>query len=89
MRAQIGYGPATANPQSQPGWVWTNASFNTQIGNDDEYQASFTAPAAGDYRYTARFSFDGVYWTYCDLNGAGSNPALGFDLTQLGVMTVP
>jgi hypothetical protein len=88
VRAQIGYGPATANPENQPGWVWATANFNLQIGNDDEYQATFPTPAAGDYRYTSRFSFDGVHWTYCDLDGAGSNPGVGFDLTQLGVMTV-
>lgn len=32
-------------------------------------------------------SLEGVYWTCCDLDGAGSNPNLSFDLTQLGVMT--
>ena len=43
---------------------------------------------AGVYAYTTRFSFDGVNWTYCDLNGAGANTGLAFELEQLGVMTV-
>lgn len=88
IRCEIGYGPLTANPQYQAGWTWVTASFNVQAENNDEYQASFTAPVAGSYAYTARFSFDGVNWTYADLNGAGSNAGLGFDLTRLGVMTV-
>jgi hypothetical protein len=27
-------------------------------------------------------------WTYCDLNGAGANPAQAFSPSQLGLMTV-
>ena len=90
LLAQVGYGPSTLNPSSQSGWQYFAAVFNTQIGNNDEYQASFTAPAApGTYRYTYRFSFDnGAHWTYCDLNGAGSNAGLGFEVTQLGTLTV-
>jgi hypothetical protein len=89
VRAEVGYGPASANPQNQSGWVWTPATFNIQAGNDDEYRVQITAPASGSWRYTSRFSLDGINWTYCDLDGAGSNPDLGFDLTQLGVLTVP
>jgi hypothetical protein len=93
VRAQFGYGPATANPQYEPAWIWTNATFNVQSGNNDEYQAQFTAPAVGSYRYAYRFSLDsGVTWTVCDQNagdgGAGSNPNLSFELADLPVMTV-
>ena len=88
VRAEIGFGPVTANPQNQSGWVWAPAPFNVQAGNDDEYKLQFTAPAPGQYRYTSRFSLDGINWTYCDLNGAGSNAGLSFELNQLGVLTV-
>lgn len=88
VRAETGYGPATANPQNQAGWQWFPAAFNVQVGNDDEYQRSLVAPAPGTYRYTTRFSLDGVYWTYCDLNGAGGNAGVDFDPAQLGVLTV-
>jgi len=93
VRAQLGYGPPAANPQSQAGWVWANASYNQQVGNNDEYQASFIAPAPGSYRYVYRFSLDqGVSWTYCDKAqgdfGAGSNPGLTFDLENEAVLTV-
>jgi hypothetical protein len=94
VRAQVGWGSSTANPQYEP-WTWVNASFSSQAGTSDEYQASFTAPATGSYRYAYRFSLDnGVSWTVCDRNaapdfGAGSNAGLTFDLVDLPVLTVP
>ncbi|MEP7119627.1 MAG: lamin tail domain-containing protein [Byssovorax sp.] len=86
--AQVGYGPASVNPEWQSGWQFFPASFNVQVGNDDEYQASFTAPAVGSYRYAYRFSQNGTDWTYCDTNGAGSNASLTFETTQLPTLTV-
>ena len=60
-----------------------------QAGNDDEYMRSFLAPSPGSYRYTYRVSVDaGESWTYCDLDGAGSDPSMSFDLADLGTMTV-
>ncbi|MBP6837342.1 MAG: tandem-95 repeat protein [Kofleriaceae bacterium] len=90
LRAELGLGPPTVNPQNQAGFVWTAAAFNLQVGNDDEYQAQLAAPlASGTYRYAARFSPDGVNWTYCDLDGAGAGPGLAFDPARLGTLTVP
>ena len=90
VRAQLGFGPASANPQYQAGWTWTNATYNTQVGNDDEYQALFTAPTTGAYRYVYRVSLDhGATWTTCDLDGAGANAGLSFDFDQQPVLTVP
>jgi hypothetical protein len=97
VTAQLGYGPITANPEYESGWSWNATTYNVQSGGNDEYQATFTAPAVGTYRYGYRFSFDaGVTWTYCDNNqgdaGAGANGAntlsLAFDLENLGVLTV-
>lgn len=96
VRAQVGYGPATSNPEYEAGWTWTNATFNAAFvdATYDEYQASFTAPASGTYRYVYRFSFDqGMSWTYADTNlgdgGAGSDPGFTFDFSNEAVMTVP
>jgi hypothetical protein len=87
--AQVGWGPATVNPTTQSGWQFFPATYNIQLGNDDEYVGSFSAPATpGSYRYTYRFSVGGASWTYCDLDGAGSNGGLSFDVGQLGVLTV-
>ena len=88
--AQAGYGPAGSDPRNLTAWSFSDASYNLQIGNDDEYQAALTAPSTvGSYAYAFRFSRDGGYgWTYCDLDGAGQGAGLSFQTTQLGAMTV-
>ena len=88
LRAQVGYGPSGVNPATTAGWTWFPATFNVQVMNNDEFQGSFATPDGGSYGYTSRISRDGTNWTYCDLNGAGSNPTLTFEPSQLGVMTV-
>jgi hypothetical protein len=88
VTAQLGYGPASVNPEWQSGWQFFPATFNVQAGNDDEYQASIMAPAVGNYRYAYRFSQNGTDWTYCDANGAGSNGGLSFEVTQLPSLVV-
>jgi hypothetical protein len=90
VMGQFGYGPASANPEYESGWVWTNASWNAQVGNNDEFRATFARPSTGSYRYVYRFSLDsGATWTVCDADGAGSNPALSFDFAQEATMTIP
>ncbi len=58
LTAQFGYGPFTGNPEYEPGWSWFPATFNAQAGNNDVYQASFTMPSIGSYRYAYRVSLD-------------------------------
>lgn len=94
--AQIGFGPFGTNPfinDSQ--WTWAPASYNVQVGNDDEYAASFVAPmVAGTYSYTYRFNINPVMasfdagWTLADIDGAGANSGLTFSPGQMGVLTV-
>ncbi|HMY16898.1 MAG TPA: lamin tail domain-containing protein, partial [Polyangium sp.] len=89
--AELGYGPAAWTPLTQNATTgFMTAPFNTQVGNDDEFQISFVAPAtAGMYRYVYRFSLDGgLNYTYCDTDGAGSNPGLDFNAANAGLMTV-
>ena len=88
--AQVGYGPSGSDPTTQPqGWVFYPASYNAQIGDQDEYANTLTVLSDGLYSYTYRFSLDGGFgWTYCDLDGAGSGSGLTFDASQLGGMTV-
>jgi hypothetical protein len=93
VRAQLGLGPPSANPEYESGWTWINAAYNAQIGYNDEYYGAFTAPVPGSYRYVYRFSRDeGVSWTVCDTSscdgGAGSSAGLTFDLENEGVLTV-
>ena len=93
--AQVGYGPFGSDPRALTAWYFFDATFNTQVGNDDEFQASFVAPrVAGNYSTVFRFSgTNGATWTYCDDGsssdgGAGSNPGLTFDLVNMGAMVV-
>jgi hypothetical protein len=86
--ADVGYGPAASDPRTQLGWLWNPASFNTQTGNDDEFQGTLLAPLAGSHSYGVRFSLDGgTTYTYCDLNGAGSNAGLSFAPADLAPLT--
>ncbi len=89
--AELGYGPASgSDPRQLIDWFFFPATYNTQVGNDDEFQGAFAAPAGnGAYAYTYRFSSDnGATYTYCDLNGAGSGLGLEFEVANLGSMTV-
>ena len=84
--------PDATNPTTQAGWLYFPTTFNVQVGNDDEYQASFTAPAVAattTYGYVYRMSLDGgLNYTYCDSDGAGANATFDFSSASLGVMTV-
>lgn len=88
--ASLGVGPSGSDPRLLAGWHFVDASWNAQVGNDDEFMATPIAPwPIGDYAYAFRFSQDGgVGWTYCDSDGAGAIAALGFDIGALGTMTV-
>ncbi len=87
--AEVGYGPAATSPATTAGWRFSPATYNVQVGNDDEYQGTLTVPTAGSFSYAFRFSRDGgLNHTYCDLDGAGSNGGLVLDTAQLGALTV-
>ena len=87
--AQVGFGPANVNPTTESGWQFFPASWIAQAGGADEYAGSFSAPAtAGVYRYTYRMSLDGMQWTYCDRNGAGSSSGALFEVTEVPLLTV-
>lgn len=89
VRAEVGWGPAGTSPLTDGRWRFFAAGWNLQVGNDDEFYGAFLGPGpATTFSYTFRFSFDdGLHYTYCDLDGAGSNPGLTFSPTQLGVLT--
>ena len=91
--AQLGYGPLGSDPETDTSWTWIDATFNGQVGDNDEYRASFTAPlTGGQYAYTYRFAIDDgvnpLTFTYGDLDGNGENAGLSFDPNQLGTLTV-
>ena len=92
VRAELGFGPVSSNPTTDSTWRFFPATYNAQVGNNDEFSATLLAPVvttSTQFSYTARFTRDdGLNWTYCDLNGAGSNGGLTFEANVLGVLTV-
>jgi hypothetical protein len=82
--AQLGYGPDGSNPDGHPDWVWADAVFNVDAGNNDEFMGQLLPEAVGSYDYAYRYSTTaGVAWLYADLDGTGNgyHPAQAGDLT--------
>lgn len=79
LRAQLGFGPAGSNPDGNLDWTWTEATFNVDAGNNDEFKASMQPQAAGIYDYVYRYSTTGGKdWLYADLSGpvpTGNTPS--------------
>lgn len=92
VSAQLGYGPDGTDPAVDAGWTWFDAIPNagyTAVApeeNNDEYMASLTVPAPGEYDYAYRFSGDSAAtYTYCDGLAAGSSD--GYQVDNAGQMT--
>ena len=83
--AQLGYGPDGSYPDGNPGWLWVNAGFNVDAGNNDEFMARLLPEAVGTYDYAYRYSTTaGTSWLYADLDGTGN----GYDPAQAGSLTI-
>ncbi|PYY18208.1 MAG: alpha-amylase, partial [Acidobacteria bacterium] len=85
LRAQVGFGPSGSQPAGNPGWSWTDAAFNTDAGNNDEYVGSLLPSSIGNFDYAYRYTTtNGRDWVYADLDGTGN----GYSPAQAGKMTV-
>lgn len=85
LQAQLGFGPDGSDPASNPGWVWVEADFNVDSGNNDEFVASLLPDAVGTYDYAYRYSTtNGRDWLYADLDGTAN----GYSPDQAGSLTV-
>lgn len=85
LLAQVGYGPDGSDPADNSEWVWVDAQFNVNVGNDDEYMASLLPEATGTFDYAYRFSTTGGRdWVYADLDGTSD----GYAPEDAGALTV-
>lgn len=85
LMAQLGFGPEGTDPAGSE-WMWVDASFNTDAGNNDEFMASMLPTAAGNYDYVYRYSTTGGdSWLYADLSGPVASGVLP---TNPGKLTV-
>jgi hypothetical protein len=95
LLAQLGFGPEGSNPDGNANWSWTDASFNGDAGNNDEFMASLLPDTVGTFDYVYRYSTtNGRDWLYADLNGpipGGNLPANPGKLTvnSSGDLTAP
>jgi glycosidase len=70
LRAQLGFGPDGSAPAGNADWHWTEAVFNVDVGNNDEFKASLLPESTGTFDYVYRYSTtNGAEWFYADLNG--------------------
>jgi len=52
------------------GFAWSDAAFNADVGNDDEYRFDTVLPAPGGYGMAFRAQpGDGGAWRYCEVDG--------------------
>jgi hypothetical protein len=82
VKAQAGFGAAGGTPDGS--WTWVDAEWNADDGNNDEYRARLTPPAAGTFDVAFRFSADdGATWLVADRDGTtnGYAPAQATKLT--------
>ncbi len=86
LLARIGFGPVGTNPAGAAGWVWGDATFNADAGNNDEYKASLLPEAVGSYDYVYRYSTtNGRDWLVADFSGPVAAGALPSNPGKLSV----
>jgi hypothetical protein len=73
--AQVGVNSTNTDPSTWPANAWSNATFNTQAGNNDEFTAGIgNLLSAGTYYYTFRYSLgQGCPFYYGGFNGGAWN----------------
>ena len=73
--AQVGVNSTNTDPSMWPANAWSNATFNTQAGNNDEFTAGIgNLLSAGTYYYTFRYSLgQGCPYFYGGYNGGAWN----------------
>ena len=85
LLAQVGFGPDGSDPEGNLDWVWVEAEFNLDAGNNDEFRGQLLPEEVGTFDYAYRYSTTaGLTWVYADLDGTGN----GYDPAQAGSLTV-
>ncbi|MFM7667098.1 MAG: Ig-like domain-containing protein, partial [Bacteroidota bacterium] len=69
VTVQFGYSTTNTDPST---WTnWSNANFNVQVGNNDEYMGTLTGLAPGTYYYAFRYQINGCGWQYGGYSAGG------------------
>ncbi|NOY46863.1 MAG: hypothetical protein GXO84_01365, partial [Chlorobi bacterium] len=85
----IGYSLTDTNPNGS-GWTWIAATYNGDVGNNDEYVADIGIgiAASGTYYYASRFRFNSCGFTYGGYNSGGGDGFWDGTNDINGVLTV-
>ena len=87
LLAQVGYGPNESDPRGNAEWTWFDATFNGQVGNNDEFVGTLLPESTGEFDYVYRYSTDGaVSWVYAYDGGLVSDPYAPEDAGALTVI---
>ena len=87
VTVELGYSTVNSNPSA---WInWQPATFNSQVGNNDEYISTLTNLPAGTYYYTFRYAYtlNVCGYQYGGFSAGGGNIWDGITYTS-GVLTV-
>lgn len=57
ITAELGWGAYNSTPDDT--WNWSEATYNTDVDNNDEYMGNITIATAGQYSYTYRYIYQG------------------------------
>ncbi len=71
IQAWIGYSTSNSDPSTWTDWV--PATYNTDVGNNDEYMADIGTEisSAGTYYYASKFTVNGTDYSYGGYNSGG------------------
>ncbi|WP_432671743.1 T9SS type A sorting domain-containing protein [Flavobacterium sp. SM2513] len=71
IQAWIGKNAANTDPATWAESSWQLATFNVQLGNNDEYQVTFAPSAAGTYYIASRFQYAPGAFVYGGYTASG------------------
>ncbi len=87
--AEVGFGPSGTDPSADPSaWIFSAASYNTDVGYNDEYLGALTVFGTGEYAVAYRFTLDGVNYTYCDAGGTSASSGDVYQVADEWPLTV-
>jgi len=86
IQAWIGYSTTNSDPSTWTDWV--PATYNTDVGNNDEYMAEIGSAisSAGTYYYASKFTVNGTDYSYGGYNSGGGGFWGGSNVS--GVLTI-
>ena len=87
ITAWIGTNTSNTNPSTWPSSSWQLATFNVQVGNNDEYIYTVSGLPAGTYYVASRFQFTGGSFYYGGYTSSGGGAWGGANVSSVLTVT--